>query len=134
MNFQPLIVFGSVLLIAWLAMNIILSREVANWIPLSVPKRILLIAFIWLVPVVGFLVAYKVVGLHRSRKSSGEGGGGSVGGGALLGIDAIFNPGARHVIEAREEVRVEVQKDGEPYGNKAAKEDKGNNEHEDTDN
>ena len=38
-------------------------------------------------------------------------------GGALLEVDSIFNPGQRHVIEARLKEHVELTEDGQLHNN-----------------
>jgi len=91
--------------------NAILTREVILWVP-SLGKRSMLLVLVWCVPVVGAIIAYRstACGWFRSRRDpSGQGGSGA--GGVLLEMDAVFNPGKRHVIEARQEQKVEITLD-----------------------
>lgn len=101
--------------LAQLIFSVILSREVMTWPRLSFVKRSFLLLAIWLIPVVGAVIAYKAVKLDWFRKTTS---GGSVPANIFGEVDAAFNPGARHTMEVRQEVRVEQRKSAEPYGDK----------------
>jgi hypothetical protein len=97
-------------LIAFLAVlahvffGVLLSREAIVWPRLSLTKRSFLLLAIWFMPVVGAVIAYKTVKLDWFRKTTSNG---SVPAGILGEMDAAFNPGARHTMEARQEARIE---------------------------
>lgn len=101
--------------LAQIFFGVILSREVRTWPRLSFVKRSFLLLAIWLVPVVGAVIAYKAVKLDWFRKTTSSG---SVPVSIFGEVDAAFNPGARHAMEARQEIRIEQRKSAEPYGNK----------------
>lgn len=93
--------------------GMLLTREVIVWPKLSIIKRSLLLFSIWFIPVLGAIISYKIVKLDWFRKTTSN----TSASGSVLGeIDATFNPGARYSIEARQEVRIEQRKNGEPYG------------------
>ncbi|HOY23730.1 MAG TPA: hypothetical protein PK002_11280 [Cellvibrio sp.] len=99
--------------IAHVFFGALLTKEVLFWPRLSTIKRSFLLFSIWFIPVLGAVISYKAVKLDWFRKGSSRS---SASGSALLDFDSVFNPGARHVIEARQEVRIEQRKSGEPYG------------------
>lgn len=96
--------------------GVLLTKEVLFWPRLSTIKRSFLLFSLWFIPVLGAVISYKVVKLDWFRKTTSRSG---APGGALLDFDAVFNPGARYVIEARQEVRIEQRKNGEPYRREA---------------
>lgn len=94
-----------------LIVSMIFSKIVFEREP-SIKKRVLLIGLLWLVPVLGVLSVYKILDLGWFKNPDGSKGSGAVSIG-LLEMDSVFNPGARHLIEAKQKERVEVQKEGE---------------------
>ncbi|WP_196137200.1 hypothetical protein [Aliikangiella sp. G2MR2-5] len=115
MEIQPQLFGGAVVALLFLVFNATLTKEILTWEPSPV-KRTLLLLVVWLVPVVGAFFAYKYLDLSwfkkPTKKSSGEQ---NVVSGALLEIDAIFNPGQRHVIEARQKEQMELSEDGQQH-------------------
>jgi hypothetical protein len=103
-------------ILLYLFINTLLSKEVLLWEP-SKGKRILLVLIIWFVPFLGAVIAYKDLDLDwfkkKSQKPVGEQGIAS----GLLELGAIFNPGQKHVIEARKKEHVELSEDGQLYNN-----------------
>ena len=93
--------------------GVLLTKEVIVWPRLSIIKRSFLLFSIWFIPILGAVISYKAVKLDWFRKASSRSG---APGSALLDFDAVFNPGARHVIHVRQKVRIEQRKSGEPYG------------------
>ena len=91
----------------------LLTKEVLFWPRLSTIKKFFLFFSLWFIPVLEAVISYKAVKLDWFRKASSRS---SAPGGALLDFDAVFNPGARHVIHVRQKVRIEQRKSGEPYG------------------
>ncbi len=59
--------------LAQIFFGVILSREVRTWPRLSFVKRSFLLLAIWLVPVVGAVIAYKAVKLDWFRKTTSSG-------------------------------------------------------------
>ena len=80
--------------------NGLISKDIHDWTP-SLKARIGLYLLVWLFPVAGFYLANRIGDLGWFQRKTDSGGDGVVSGG-FLGIDAVFNPGARHVIEVRE--------------------------------
>ncbi len=91
-----LFVFG----IIHIFLSILLTREVFNWSLLTIFFRLALILFVWSVPVVGSIVAYKLVKLNWFTKSKGEN---TLISGAFLEMDSFVNPGARYIVEIKQE-------------------------------
>lgn len=104
-------VFGLLLVLAifLLLFNSLLSKEIYDWVP-STKKQILLYLLVWLVPIVGLILANKLgnLGWFRPRKSSG---GNSAIAGGFMQADSIFNPGAKHTIEMIEEQKSELRRE-----------------------
>ena len=91
--------------------NVILSKEILLWEP-SKYKQLLLLLTVWLFPFVGAAMAYKHLNLEwfkdRKQKISSASTNLSAG---LLEIDAIFNPGQRHVVEQKQKEHIELKED-----------------------
>ena len=112
------IFYGSILFILpHIFINSLLSKELYLWEP-SLRKRILLILVVWLFPVLGAIIAYKSLDLDwfSSTKKSSSNAQSNLSGG-LLELDAIFNPGARHVIEQKQKEHMEQTEDVEEGNN-----------------
>ena len=111
------ILISGVIVLIYVISSAKLSKEILKWEP-SLVKRISLVLIVWLIPIVGGVVAFKHLGLDwfkkRSKKSSGAQ---NVMSGSLLELDVMFNPGARHIIEARQKEHVELSEDGQLHNN-----------------
>ena len=106
--------FTAVMIVSlYFCLNVKLSKEIWNWEP-SVIKRVLLVLNVWLIPFIGGIVAYKYLDLDwlmkRSKQSKDTP---NVISGALLEMDMIFNPGQKHVIEAKQKEHIEVNESGQ---------------------
>jgi hypothetical protein len=77
-------------------------------------KRFKLFALTWLIPIVGVVVVYKTLELNWFRNEDGSKGGGMTTT-SFLEMDAIFNPGSRHVLEEKQREKMQTRKDGEGY-------------------
>lgn len=89
-----------ILAVALLAANIFLTYEALRWVPFSVSKRLGVCALIWLLPVVGAVIAARLLKLAFFKRTAYSGGATGAG---LMEADAIFNPQARHYIEYKHE-------------------------------
>lgn len=96
MPIEVIVLIAIIVGIIILIINSVLTYEAIQWIPFSPFKRFCICFLIWLLPVIGAAVAYKLLGFKTFKGDSGMGG-------AILGMDAIFNPQARHLIEYRQE-------------------------------
>lgn len=115
MDNTKLLSVGAVIVLLHLLINAHLSKEIYQWEP-SLKKRVLLLVCLWLMPLIGIAIAYKSLGLDwfNYKKKSTASGQSSMGG-AFLEVDAIFNPGQKHVIEAKQKEIIEKKEDGEMY-------------------
>jgi len=73
-----------------------------------------MLSALWLIPLIGAVFIYRILNLNWFRNEDGSSHGGSVSMG-LLEMDAIFNPGSRHIMEERQRAKMEVRKEGELY-------------------
>ncbi len=112
MLFNPLYILGLLALGLWLILNLRLSWEVIAWTPDAWRNKAGKLALLWLLPVLGFTVLYRRLSLDwfKSRPRETH----DVIGDGLLEIDAFFNPGARHLMHAKQSQQTEMQQDGEP--------------------
>ena len=95
--------------------NAVLSKEIHQWVP-SLQKRIILFICVWFIPIIGIAIAYKTLNLDWfKKKNKNSVSGQSSMGGAFLEVDAIFNPGQKHVIEEKQKEIIEKKEDGEMY-------------------
>ena len=89
--------------------NCLISRDINEWIP-TLKERITLYLLVWLLPVAGFFLANKFGKLgwfstvYYEREESSVTGG-------LLGLDEVFNPSTKHVIETIEEHKSEIRQE-----------------------
>lgn len=86
-----------------LIFNCLISRDIHEWVP-SLKTRISLYLLVWLLPVIGFFMANRIGRLgwfSNQATSSGEAG---ISGG-LMGLDEVFNPSTKNVIETIEEYK-----------------------------
>lgn len=96
-----------------LGVNLVFTKVVFDWEP-TVGRRFFLLCLIWFLPVLGVAIVYKILDLGWFKRDAGYKSSGAVSAG-LLEIDAIFNPGSKHQIEATEKTKLEVRKEGELY-------------------
>lgn len=91
--------------------NLFMSREILIWVP-NKKRKIKLLLLVWLIPIFGLRLANKKtqLGLFEAKKQTGSGESMGMG---LLELEAIFNPGAKHRIEAVQEHKVQVAKKSE---------------------
>jgi len=90
---------------------------------MSLKKKVLLVLIVWLVPIVGSILIYKLLNLDWFEAPLDDASGGhTMIGGDMLELNAIFNPKHCHVIEAIEKETVELNLDGQLYNEKSKKE------------
>jgi len=96
-----------------------LVKEIILWEP-SLTKKASLILLVLLIPFAGAIYSYKYLHLAWFDKPSGESSGGfqNVVSGAMLEINAVFNPEHKHVIEVRQKESIELSENGQLYDNK----------------
>lgn len=115
MDNTTLLTVGAVILLLHILMNAHISKEIYHWVP-SIQKRLVLFFCVWFVPFVGIAIAYKILDLDWfMQKSKNASSGQSSIGGAILEVDAIFNPGQKHVIAAQQKEVIEKREDGDMY-------------------
>lgn len=106
---------GAVIVLLHILINAHLSKEIYQWEP-SLPKRVTLLICVWFLPIIGVAIAYKSLDLswfkHKNKNAAS---GQSTMGGAFLEVDAIFNPGQKHVMEAKQKETIEKKENGEMY-------------------
>jgi hypothetical protein len=105
----------TMLTLVHILMSISLSKEIYDWVP-TFGKRIALFICVWCAPVIGLIVVYRVLdldwlGKKRGKTSSGQSSVGSV----FLGLDSVFNPGSKHVVEAKQKETIEQAEEGDLY-------------------
>lgn len=107
-------VFAALLILSQLVLNILLSREIILWIP-SPREKLLLILLLWLFPLLGVVVVWRKVRPDWFQREPGEPGSKSSVSSGLLALDAIFNPGSAHVLDAQKRSEVTIRMEGEMY-------------------
>ncbi|WP_064435825.1 MULTISPECIES: hypothetical protein [Pseudoalteromonas] len=118
MDHTKLLALGSIIAVFHILVNAHISKEIHQWVP-SLQKRLVLFLCVWFIPVIGIAVAYKTLNLDwfKKKNKSTVSGQSSVSG-AFLEVDAIFNPGKKHVVEAQQKEVIEKKEDGEMFNNK----------------
>lgn len=114
MDNAKLLPFIAAIALLHILLNSLLSKEIHQWEP-SLHTRIILFICVWFIPFIGIIIAYKTLNLDWFKKNKNSASGQSSIGGALLEADAIFNPGQRHVMEAKQKEIIEKKEDGEIY-------------------
>lgn len=88
--------------------SLFMSREIMVWVP-DKKRKLKLLLLVWLVPILGLRLANKKaeLGLFEAKKQSGSVESMGMG---LLELEAIFNPGVKHRVEAVQQHKVQVAK------------------------
>ena len=102
----------SLLLIHVIASSLF-SKTVLEMEPQS-GRRFQLLALLWLAPIIGAAIVYKILKLHWFSNEDGSRRTGGVSFN-FLEIDAIFNPGSKHVLEEKQRVKTEAKKAGKDH-------------------
>ncbi|WP_448564502.1 hypothetical protein [Thalassotalea ganghwensis] len=114
---EALLSVVAVIAVCHLLINAHLSKEIYHWVPL-LKQRLTLLLCLWLIPLIGIVFVYKYLDLAwfkpKSVRSSSEQ---QNVGSAFLEVDAIFNPGQKHVLEAQQKEIIEEKEDGSVYDN-----------------
>jgi len=105
------ITFFIVVIFIHVMVNVVFSKLILDWEPTSA-KRIYMLATVWLIPVFGVFIIYKMLNLNwfRNEDGSKRTAGVAI---SFLEMDAIFNPGSKHVVEEQQREKMEVRKEGE---------------------
>tara|TARA_B100000315_G_C14368702_1_gene491923 strand:+ start:434 stop:817 length:384 start_codon:yes stop_codon:yes gene_type:complete len=105
------ITFFIVVIFIHVVVNVVFSKLILDWKPTGM-KRIYMLATVWLIPVLGIFIIYKRLNLNwfSSEDGSKRTAGVSI---SFLEMDAIFNPGSKHVVEEQQREKTEVRKEGE---------------------
>jgi len=93
--------------------NAVFTKIIFSWEP-APGKRFLLLLVLWLIPFLGALMVYRNFDLAWFTKEDDAGGSNAASTG-FLEMDAIFNPGSKHVVEEIQRVKTEVRKEGEMF-------------------
>jgi len=113
MDSAKLVTIGSLILVLMIVVNLVLSKVIIDWEPTFKKRAVILL---WIISFLGAAMIYKLLDLGWFKKEPGYKSSGAVSAG-FLEIDAIFNPGSKHQIEAMQETKLEVRKEGETYTN-----------------
>ena len=115
MDSTKLITFAILFALLYIVINAVLTKIILD-LNLGFSKRTWLLALLWLVPFLGAGIVYKILDLGWFKKEPGHKGSDSISTG-FLEMDAVFNPSSRYIVEARQEEKLLVQKEGEMYDN-----------------
>lgn len=102
------------LLVVHLYVNIRLSSDIVGWV-LEPRKRKVFLGLVWLLPVLGALYVYRRVAPEWFTPDADSGDGQSAVSSGLLGLETIFNPGARNIAEAQKKGEITIKAEGEMY-------------------
>ena len=116
-NSQRMIAFLGMLGLLHLYVNIRLTVDVIGWVP-DIPKRNAYVVLVWLLPLVGALYVYRQVAPDWFTPETPSDDAPSAVSSGLMGLDAIFNPGSRHVAEAQKKGEITIKAEGELYERK----------------
>lgn len=94
-------------------LNLLLSREIFYWVP-GWRIQAGYYTVLWLLPVVGPIVVWWRVQPGWFTRETGNADRMSMSSG-LLALDAIFNPGAVHVLAAQKSSEITIRMEGEMY-------------------
>ena len=89
--------------------NSLISKDIYEWTP-SLRKQIVLYLLVWLVPVLGFVLANNIGNLGWFKKRSTKNSGSVISSG-FLEMDSVFNPGVRHTIEMIDKKDTELRQE-----------------------
>ncbi len=111
MDNQTTAILVSAISFSLLFINVLKSQQVWMWQP-STAKKISYWILIWMLPFVGAVLVHFLLGMNWiNKKLEQQADSDTIAGDAMLGIDAIVNPGQRHVQQAKQEVIVEQTQD-----------------------
>lgn len=112
-----MIAFLVVLGLVHLYVNIRLTGDIIGWVPDS-RKRNAYVVLVWLLPLGGALYVYRKVAPDWFTPETPSDDAPSAVSSGLMGLDAIFNPGSRHVAEAQKKGEITIKAEGEMYDRK----------------
>jgi len=113
MDSAKFLTIGILILVLLIVVNSVLTKIIIEWEP-TFKKRALMLILLWVIPFLGAAMIYKQLDVGWFKKEPGYKSGSAVSAG-FLEIDAIFNPGSKHQVEAMQETKLEVRKEGETY-------------------
>src|SRR5687768_11106757 len=94
--------------------NIRLTGDVLGWVP-DPRKRNIFLCLVWLLPVAGALHVYRTLAPEWFTPDNAESEGQSTMSAGLMGLDAIFNPSSRNIVEALKKGEITIKAEGEMY-------------------
>lgn len=106
--------FAGLFILLLVLLNSLITRDIHNWIP-SIQKRVGLFLLVWLLPVLGFLLANKIGKLGWFKRESPQGGQSVIGRG-FMEADSVLNPGVRHQIEMMDKQQSEIHYEDKQAG------------------
>lgn len=83
-------------------------------------RRLVLFILLWLLPLVGAVFVFKALHLNWFRNEDGSNRTGGIAF-SFLELDAVFNPGAKEVLEEQRRTKVETRKHGKLKEDDASK-------------
>jgi len=113
MDSAKFLTIGILILVLLIVVNSVLTKIIIEWEP-TFKKRALMLILLWVIPFLGAAMIYKQLDVGWFKKEPGYKSSSAVSAG-FLEIDAIFNPGSKHQVEAMQETKLEVRKEGETY-------------------
>lgn len=100
-----------------LYVNVRLTRDIFGWVP-NAAKRKTFLCLVWLLPVVGALYVYRQLAPEWFTPDKDDDENQSAVSAGLLGLDAIFNPSSRNIIDALKKGEITIKAEGEMYDRK----------------
>ncbi len=109
--------FFILLFLAHLYVNITLSGDVVGWVP-EARKRKVLLSLVWLLPLLGAFYVYRRLAPDWFKPDGNSDEMPSATAAGLMGLDSVFNPSTRNIIEANKKGEITIKAEGEMYDRK----------------
>jgi hypothetical protein len=100
--------------LAHLYVNIRLTADVIGWVPEALRRKAYLL-LVWLLPLAGAFYVYRRLAPDWFKPDGDSGDVQSATAVGLIGLDAIFNPSTRNIIEADKKGEITIKAEGEMY-------------------
>ncbi len=114
MDSSLIVTFVVLPLLAQLYVNIRLTHDISGWVP-DARRRKAFFCLVWLLPVVGALYVYRRLAPQWFTRDSDSRDIQSTAAAGLMGLDSIFNPGARNIAEVQKRGEITIKAEGEMY-------------------
>lgn len=102
------------LFLVHLYVNIRLTSDVIGWVPEALRRKAYLL-LVWLLPLAGAFYVYRRLAPDWFKPDGDGGDIQSATAVGLMGLDSIFNPGTRNIIEADKKGEITIKAEGEMY-------------------